>query len=71
MLGVVVAVQFLQIPDFCHDSCSMGSRTVLLQEDSISVWGVDTGGIRGSEPPPDINNKSLIKIKFLSILVDV
>ena len=33
--------------------------------------GVNTGGIRGSEPPPDINNDSLIKIKFLSILVDV
>ena len=29
------------------------------------------GGLGGLNPPPDINNKSLIKIKFLSILVDV
>ena len=38
---------------------------------NLQIRGVDTGGDYGVWTPQDINNKSLMKIKFLSILVYV
>ena len=65
---------FINVPDIqqlCVMCVPVWHVLSLHIEETAFRQGHRYGGIRDLNPPPDINNKSLIKIKFLSILVDV